>query len=58
MKTKLVIAAAAATVAGALLIKYFINSKEVPKQSATPIPAKRLHHLTDVFANAKNHVDQ
>jgi hypothetical protein len=58
MKTKLLIAAAAATVAGALLIRYFMNRKEVPNQSATPIPAKRVHHLTDVFAHAKNHVDQ
>jgi hypothetical protein len=56
MKTKLVIAAA--TVAGALLVKYFMNRVEAARQHAIVVPPKKTHHLTDVFAHAKNHVEQ
>lgn len=55
MKTTLVIAAA--TVAGALLVKYFISKAEAAQQPAPAMPPKKTHHLTDVFAHAKNHVD-
>lgn len=53
MKTKLVIAAA--TVAGALLIKYFMNKVEASQQPVQSAPPRKTHHLTDVFAHAKTH---
>lgn len=55
MKTKLIIAAA--TFAGAVLIKYLMNKTTVAQQPAK-LPAKKNHHLTGVFAHAKNHHDQ
>ncbi len=55
MKTKLIIAAA--TVAGALVAAYFMKKRETGNQIVEPIPVKKSHHLTDVFAHAKNHAD-
>ncbi len=54
MKTKIIMAAA--TIAGALLIKYLMNKKnEELSDFQETAPVKRSHHLTDVFAHAKNH---
>ncbi len=55
MKTKLIIAAA--TVAGALLIQYFLKKAHAAEQIAPAVPLKKSHHLTNVFAHAKNHID-
>jgi hypothetical protein len=57
MKNKILIAAAAA--AGAALVTYLIRRAGTNSYSQTPqsIPAKRSHHLTNVFAHAKNHSD-
>ena len=55
MKTKLIIAAA--TVAGAVLMNYLLKKKEAAEQTYEPLPAKKIHHLTNVFAHAKNHMD-
>ena len=55
MKTKLIIAAA--TVAGAFLVTYLMKKKKSNKRIAEPVPVKKSHHLTDVFAHAKNHID-
>lgn len=52
MKTTLLIAAA--TIAGSILIKYLMKSKEAGKAITDAVPVKRSHHLTDVFAHAKN----
>lgn len=56
MKTKLVIAAA--SIAGALLVKYFMNRAEASRQAATVVPPKKTHHLTEVFAHAKHQAEQ
>jgi hypothetical protein len=56
MKTKFVFAAAAATLAGAILIKHLMNKKSTVEQPAK-VPVKKTHHLTDVFAHAKNHAE-
>ncbi len=55
MKNKIWIAAAAA--ASAALVAYLVRRSG--KVSPTPqmIPAKRSHHITGVFAHAKNHKD-
>ncbi len=56
MKTKLIMAAA--TIAGALVVKYFMAKRnEITGQSPETAPAKRSHHLTDVFAQAKHHAE-
>lgn len=55
MKTKLIIAAA--TVAGAVFISYLMKKSQVAEQSPQLLPAKKNHHLTNVFAHAKNHMD-
>ena len=55
MKTKVIIAAA--TVAGALLVTYLMKKKQASKLIADEVPLKKSHHLTDVFAHAKNHID-
>ncbi len=54
MKTKLLIAAA--TVAGALVATYLMKKKQLNKMVADVAPPKKSHHLTDVFAHAKQHV--
>ena len=53
MKTTLIVAAA--TLAGVVLVKLLMNKKEAIEQMADPATVKRSHHLTDVFAHAKNH---
>jgi Flp pilus assembly protein CpaB len=57
MKTKLIIAAA--TVAGAVLISYLLkkSKSEDAEQTPQPFSAKNNHHLTNVFAQAKHHMD-
>jgi hypothetical protein len=54
MKTSLILAAAA-TVAGALLVTYLLKRKQSPNQPAEMLTLKKSHHLTNVFAHAKNH---
>ncbi|MBK7306240.1 MAG: hypothetical protein IPI88_03855 [Chitinophagaceae bacterium] len=53
MKTTFIITAA--TLAGVLLVKLLMNKKEAVVEMADAAPVKRSHHLTDVFAQAKNH---
>ena len=53
MKTALIITAA--TLAGAFLIKLLMNKKEAVEEMAEAPLVKRSHHLTNVFAYAKNH---
>ena len=53
MKTTIIITAA--TLAGALLIKLLMNKKEAVEEMLETAPVKRSHHLTNVFAHAKNH---
>lgn len=50
MKTKIIIAAA--TLATALFVQYLRKRKTITTAAATPAH-KRTHHLTDVFAHAK-----
>lgn len=52
MKNKLIIATA--TLAGAFLINYLIKKREVIVLIDEVVPAKKSHHLTNVFANAKS----
>jgi len=54
MKTSLILAAAA-TFASALVVTYLLKRKQSHKQLAEMLPLKKSHHLTDVFAHAKNH---
>ena len=53
MKTTLIIAAA--TLVGTLLVKYLMKTREAEKEILDTVPVKRSHHVTDVFAHAKNH---
>jgi len=53
MKNKLIMAAA--TIAGALLVTYLFWNKESGKPISETAPVKKSHHLTDVFAHAKNY---
>ena len=55
MKNKLIMAAA--SIAGALLVTYLLRKNESSKEIADIAPVKKSHHLTDVFAHAKNYVD-
>lgn len=56
MKTKLIMAAA--TIAGALVVKYLMAQKnESTSQSPETAPVKRSHHLTNVFAQAKHYAE-
>ena len=52
MKKKIMIAAAAA--AGAALILTFVKRKIAGKEISKIPASQRSHHLTDVFAHAKN----
>ncbi len=53
MKTTFIVAAA--TIAGVILVKILMNKKDVVEGMEDAAPVKRSHHLTDVFAHAKNH---
>ena len=53
MKTTLIITAA--TLACALLIKLLMNKQEVVEEMLETAPVKKGHHITDVFAHAKNY---
>lgn len=53
MKTTLIITAAA--VAGTLLVKYLMSNKEAARQVPEPVPLKKSHHRTEVFAHAKKY---
>ena len=55
MKSKLIIAGGAALLAGAALITYLMKKNKPVKQVREYQPLKKTHHLTDVFAHAKNH---
>lgn len=53
MKAKLIIGATVA--AGAVfLISYFAQKRKSLKHIGEPLPIKKSHHLTDVFARAKH----
>ena len=52
MKNKLIIATA--TLAGAFLINYLMKKREETEMVDEVVPAKKSHHLTNVFANAKS----
>jgi hypothetical protein len=53
MKTKILIAAAAA--ASAAFIAYLVKRSRSNQSTPVTMAAKRSHHLTNVFAQAKNH---
>ena len=53
MKTKILIAATVA--AAAALVAYLVKSSGTNNDSPKTTPVKRSHHLTNVFAHAKNH---
>jgi len=55
MKNKIIIAAAAAV--GTALIITLVKRRNANKHISDPIPSQKSHHLTDVFAHAKNHTD-
>jgi len=57
MKNKVIIATAAA-VAGTALLIYMMRRKKATRQSPEGIPARKNHHRTDVFSNAKHYADQ
>ena len=52
MKNKLIIAAA--TLTGAFLIACLMKKREAIELIDEVVPAKKSHHLTNVFANAKS----
>ena len=56
MKTKFIITAA--TLTAALVATYFMKKRQTGTHPAELVPVKKSHHMTDVFAHAKNHVDQ
>lgn len=51
MKTKLLIAAA--TIAGALVATYMMKRKQASRMTPDVAPPKKSHHITNVFAHAK-----
>lgn len=57
MKSKLIIAGTSAILAGAVLITYLMKRNKSVKQVGEYLPFKKSHHLTNVFAHAKNHAE-
>jgi hypothetical protein len=54
MKNKILFAAVAA--AGAAFVAYLVTRKGTVNNSPETVPAKRSHHLTTIFAQAKKHI--
>jgi hypothetical protein len=55
MKTnKIIIGAAVLT--GAMVFKYLLKNRKTLNSVPQTFPAKKTHHITDVFAQAKKHV--
>lgn len=57
MKSKLIIAGTSAILAGAVLITFLMKRNKSVKQVGEYLPFKKSHHLTNVFAHAKNHAE-